>query len=328
MQLSIIVPIYNVEKYLRQCLDSLYAIKGIEMEIILVDDGSTDSSYSIMQEYGEKYPKNTVIITKSNGGLSSARNTGLNAAIGEYVAFIDSDDFIENREFAMFYQVAKDNKLDIAVGNMMYYRDGKVSPPLFRSEEVKKLHILKGTAFFNLILKKPKCFREEVVDDLYRREFLMDNDLYFQEGLLHEDSDFTSRAYLKAKRVQYIDIPFYYYRQRSGSIMSVVNDKSIDSLEKICYKLADLYGDTDADGKEALSKLIPSFYKVVVYRYYNSKRDYREKLKNYRSLYLKLESYRNFVLEEFLVFISPALANYIRKLMGKEIDLNQKTPEF
>ncbi|MEF9933529.1 MAG: glycosyltransferase [Cetobacterium sp.] len=328
MELSIIVPIYNVELYLRECLDTLYSLHGIEKEIILVDDGSTDSSPKIIKHYAEKYPDVTVVVSKENGGLSSARNAGIRAATGEYIAFIDSDDFIETDEFALFVKIAKESKLDVAVGNMRYYMNGKISEPLFRSDLVKKSKILRGTKFFNLLFEEQKCFREEVVDDLYRREFILENYLFFKEGILHEDSDFTPRVYLAAKRVQYLDICFYYYRQREGSIMSVVSDRSMDSLETICYGFLDKYYHTDEYGKKALSKLIPSFYKVILYRYFNSGRDYKNKLKKYRGLYRAVKAYKNLNLEELLVFISPSLANRIRRKMGKEIDCQQKTPKF
>ena len=99
MQLSIVVPIYNVEQYLRECLDSLYKIDGIDYEVILVNDGSKDRSREIMEEFKQSYPERTVIVDKENGGLSSARNAGMRVAKGEYISFIDSDDFIDVQEY-------------------------------------------------------------------------------------------------------------------------------------------------------------------------------------------------------------------------------------
>ncbi|MGL4307998.1 MAG: glycosyltransferase [Cetobacterium sp.] len=328
MQLSIVVPIYNVENYLRECLDSLYSLKIKETEIILVDDGSKDGSYNIIMEYKEKYSQKTVVVKKENGGLSSARNAGLKVARGEYVAFIDSDDFIDGNIFENFFKETKEKQLDIGVGDFRYYRDGKSSEPIFRSQEVQSSGILKGTEFMKLTLEKPKCFREEVVDDIYRREFLIEKNLYFQENLLHEDSYFTPRAYLKAEKVKYIPGAFYYYRQRSGSIMSEVSQKSIDSLEFICENLSELYEETDNFGKRALAILIPSFYRVIIYRYMAQNKDYSEKIKNYRKLYRKLKAYKNSVPEDLLLYISPWVAKEIRKILGKDIDMEQKTPEF
>ncbi|MGL5087873.1 MAG: glycosyltransferase family 2 protein [Cetobacterium sp.] len=99
MELTIIVPVYNVEKYLKDCLDSIYKINNIKYEVILVNDGSTDSSLNILKEYRSLYPKLTKIIDKENGGLSSARNAGIREARGEYLSFIDSDDIIDFKDF-------------------------------------------------------------------------------------------------------------------------------------------------------------------------------------------------------------------------------------
>lgn len=329
MELSIIVPIYNVENYLRECLDSLYRIVGIDYEVILVNDGSTDSSLKIVREYEESYREKTVVVDKTNGGLSSARNAGIEMARGEYISFIDSDDFIDSEMFQKFFHECQRERLDVAVGNMRYYQNGKSSLPLFRSERVKVGEIVNGKKFMDIIMNKPKCFREEVVDDLYRRKFLLENNLKFQERLLHEDTLFTPLVYLKAERVKYIDYPFYYYRQRSGGIMSVVTQKSIDSLSKICCILVGEYDKIIGnDGKEALSRLIISLFKVVVYREYENNPKNREFHRKFRELYLKLKGYRNHVHNENLLFLSLGLSVLTRKILNREIKNVQKIPEI
>lgn len=328
MELTIIVPVYNVEKYLRECLNSIYSIKNIDYEVILVNDGSTDNSLTILNEYRDKYFERTKIINKKNGGLSSARNIGIENSKGEYISFIDSDDIIDAREYEKFFREGKELNLDIMVGNLKYFSDKKIGEPLFRSEQIKKLEVVEGTVFFKTLFQNKKCFREEVVDDIYRREFLCKNNLYFLNDILHEDSLFTPKVYLKAKKVKYIDRAFYLYRQRSGSIMSKVTDNSINSLEKICLILLDEYKNTNKDGKEALSKLLPSFYKVVLYRYINLKRNYKEKLNNYRKIYRETLALENGNKEELLVYFFPKLAFNLRKFIGKEIGSKQKIPKF
>ena len=260
MELTFIVPVYNVETFLEECLDSIYKVENIEYEVILVNDGSTDRSLDILKKYKEKYSEITKIIDKKNGGLSSARNAGIRDAKGEYLSFIDSDDIIDSRGFEEFFKEGQKLDLDVMVGNMRYFSAEKIGEPLFRSQEIKDFTVGKGTKFFLTLFQGTKCFREEVVDDIYRRDFICENKLYFHDNLIHEDSYFTPMVYLKAKRVKYIDIAFYYYRQRSGSIMSVITDKSINSLEKICYMLLSEYSKTDDYGREALSKLLPSLY--------------------------------------------------------------------
>ncbi|WP_047394464.1 glycosyltransferase [Cetobacterium sp. ZOR0034] len=328
MELTIIVPVYNVEDYLDECLESIYKVKDINYEVVLVNDGSKDNSLNILKKYKELYPTKTKIIDKENGGLSSARNAGIKEARGEYLAFIDSDDIIDSSGFENFFKEGQKLDLDVMVGNMRYFSDNKVGEPLFRSQEIKDFTVSKGTKFFLTLFQGTKCFREEVVDDIYKREFICENKLYFHDNLIHEDSYFTPMVYLKAKRVKYIDIAFYYYRQRTGSIMSIVNDRSVDSLEKICYMLLSEFSKTDEYGREALSKLLPSFYKVVLYRYINSGKDYKGKLKNYREIFKEVRGMRNKNIEEILIYFAPIVSNFLRKIVGKSIGNTQKIPKF
>lgn len=329
MELSIIVPIYNVEDYLEECLESLYNIKNIELEIILVNDGSKDNSFKIMEKFKDMYPEKTVLINKENGGLSSARNAGLKAAVGEYVSFIDSDDFIDVDEFERFFKEGQKDKLDVIVGNMRYYTPEKTGDPLFRSDMIKNSGILKGVDFFWELFQKPKCFREEVVDDIYRREFLLKNDIWFNENIVHEDSEFTPLVYLKAEKVRYIDRAFYFYRQRTGSIMNKVSEKSIVSLESICERFFDEYKKLGSvKGKEVLSALILSFYSVVVYKRYNGAGDWKRVHKRYKELYSALKNSKKVEPEEFLLSFSVFIPNTLRKILGKQITNVQKIPKF
>lgn len=329
MELSIIVPIYNVEDYLEECLKSLYNIKNIKLEIILVNDGSKDNSFKIMEKFKEIYPEKTVLINKENGGLSSARNAGMKAAVGEYISFIDSDDFIDVDEFEKFFKEGQKDKLDVMVGNMRYYTPEKTGDSLFRSDIIKNSGIVNGIDFFWNLFQKPKCFREEVVDDIYKREFLVKNNIWFNENIVHEDSEFTPLVYLKAEKVKYIDRAFYFYRQRTGSIMNKVSEKSIVSLESICEKFFIECKNLDSKkGKEVLSSLILSFYSVVVYKRYNGAGDWKRVHKRYKEVYRELKNNKGFELEEFLLSFSVFIPNMLRKFLGKQITNVQKIPKF
>lgn len=329
MELSIIVPIYNVEDYLEECLKSLYNIKNIKLEIILVNDGSKDNSFKIMEKFKEIYPEKTVLINKEHGGLSSARNAGMKAAVGEYISFIDSDDFIDVDEFEKFFKEGQKDKLDVMVGNMRYYTPEKTGDSLFRSDIIKNSGIVNGIDFFWNLFQKPKCFREEVVDDIYKREFLVKNNIWFNENIVHEDSEFTPLVYLKAEKVKYIDRAFYFYRQRTGSIMNKVSEKSIVSLESICEKFFIECKSLDSKkGKEVLSSLILSFYSVVVYKRYNGAGDWKRVHKRYKELYRELKNNKGFELEEFLLSFSVFIPNMLRKFLGKQITNVQKIPKF
>lgn len=329
MQLSIVVPIYNVEQYLRECLDSLYKIDGIDYEVILVNDGSKDRSREIMEEFKQSYPERTVIVDKENGGLSSARNAGMRVAKGEYISFIDSDDFIDVQEYKKFFFEGEMEDLDVMVGNMRYYTPEKTGAPLFRSDLVKNSGVVTGIEFFGKLFQQPKCFREEVVDDIYRRKFLIDNNIWFNEEIVHEDSEFTPMVYLKAKRVKYIDRSFYFYRQRTGSIMNKVSEKSIISLEKICEKFFKEYQNLDSKiGKETLAKLILSFYSVVIYKRYNGGGDWKRVHNRYKEIYRELKKVEKGNIEAQLLYYSVFVPNFLRRCLGKEISNIQKIPKF
>lgn len=329
MDLSIIVPIYNVEEYLTECLKSLYKISSLRYEVILVNDGSKDNSYKIMEEFKKLYPNKTVIVNKKNGGLSSARNAGLRVAKGKYISFIDSDDFIDTDEFEKFVIEGIKARLDIVVGNMRYYVPGRIGEPLFRSHKIKELGVVTGIEFLYNLFQPPKCYREEVVDDIYRRDFLLKNNLFFNEEIVHEDSEFTTLAYLKAKKVKYIDKAFYFYRQREGSIMNKVSEKSMVSLEKICEKLVSEFKNLDnKNGREALASLILSFYSTVVYKRYNGGGDYQRVYTRYKEVYHELNKYAQSNFEQKLLAFSIFIPNTLRKLVGKEISNIQKIPKF
>lgn len=238
IELSIVVPIYNVEQYLEKCLNSLYKLK-IKKEIILVNDESPDNSYLIIEKYQKMFPKETIVINQKNMGLSGARNSGLKVATGEYIAFIDSDDFVDTDRYEEFFKQGKDDNLDIMIGN--YYEYNK-NLPLKLCKKDKKLsdfNVVDGKKFFNNSIKL-KSFYEVIWINIYNRKFLLKNNLFFEVGLFHEDCLFTPQALSKAKRVKYFDIPFYYYRQREGSIMSTRNNKNIKDKIKIIEKLIDL----------------------------------------------------------------------------------------
>lgn len=329
MDLSIIVPVYNVEEYLEECLKSIYKIEEIKYEVILVNDGSKDRSFEIMQEFKNMYGDRTIIIDKQNGGLSSARNAGLRIAQGKYVAFIDSDDFIDPNEFEKIVRKSTEFDLDIGIGNMRYYVPGRIGEPLFRSPRVKDLDVTTGVEFLWTAMQSPKCFREEVVDDIYKREFLIKNNLFFNENIIHEDTEFTNLAYLRAQRVKFLNITFYFYRQREGSIMNKVSEKSVVSLENICDTLFEEYKKSnDKHCKEALATLILSFYSTVVYKRYNGMGDYERAYEKYKEYYqvLKKDNYGG--LESKLLSHSIFIPNFLRKLIGKEITNVQKVPKF
>lgn len=228
MDISIIVPVYNVEKYLKCCLDSLINQKFEgQYEIICVNDGSTDNSLEILKEYKRNNPKITVI-NQENRGLGGARNTGIKNAKGKYIIFVDSDDYLKNNNgLTLMYNEAEKENLDIIVADFEYDFEDKNKNYRKRRNECIKSKVMTGREFYDLGIKT-KSIMSVVWNKLYRRDFIIKNNLFFIEGVLYEDMEFTPKAYYLAERVKYIDKVIYMYRQREGSIMSNKNVNRID----------------------------------------------------------------------------------------------------
>ncbi len=211
IKISVIVPVYNVEKYLKRCLDSLINQTLKDIEIICVNDGSTDNSLSILDEYAKKDSR-IIILNQKNAGLSAARNSGMEIAKGEYIGFVDSDDWVDLDFYEKLYYAAKNNDCDIAVADFIREHPTK---------KKKRLNITKEEIF-----EKPedkymicKTYREGCVwNKIYRTEFLKRIDLKFVVGMYYEDRDFTARSLFYSKKL--ITVPDTYYRY-------FVNPKSI-----------------------------------------------------------------------------------------------------
>ena len=226
---SFILPIYNVEGYLEECIKSILAQDFTEYEIILVDDGSTDSSGSLCDEYAEKY-ENIRVIHQVNGGLSEARNTGIRNATGEYILFVDSDDYIASGAVSKINQVIEQNdKPDVVfLEAVKVYPDEKTEPmgDGYIAEKICKKNRDEVLRFITTMPKFPGSAWSKAV-----KRSLFDEFLYFTKGLISEDIDWSYRLFGKAERFAYLPEKYYYYRQaRPGSITSSVSAKKIESL--------------------------------------------------------------------------------------------------
>lgn len=228
LRLSIIIPLYNVEQYIGKCLESCLAqdLPEDDYEIIVVDDGSPDNSSAIVEEYIEKN-KNIRLVHRENGGLSAARNTGLKEAQGKYVWFVDSDDWIEPDCLSFLVDFAEDKHLDVlCFGLQLAYPDGRRNVYNINHEESGNVY--KGEEFICRV-KMPSAAWVA----LYRRLYLEEHGLSFMEGILHEDQEFTPRAYSLAASISYVNKMIYNYNQRDGGIMKSNRDKqrAIDLLK-------------------------------------------------------------------------------------------------
>lgn len=224
--ISIIVPIYNVEQYLEKCIESILAQDYSPLEIILVDDGATDKSGEICDIYAKKY-ENITAIHKKNGGLSSARNAGMEVMKGEYVSFIDSDDYIAPDMMSTLYEDLVNDNADISC--ISFYN-------VFPSKKVKNTDLTE-----KVILSREKALESFLFNGyltpcacgkLYKRELW--NNIIFPEGRLFEDQLTTYKILDLANKVVFNPDPKYFYLKREGSIgHSKFNEKTYDLYEAI-----------------------------------------------------------------------------------------------
>ena len=234
MMFSIIVPIYKVEPYLDRCIISLREQTFQEIEIILVDDGSPDNCPYICDRYARD-DNRIKVIHKDNGGLSDARNKGLEAAKGKYIIFVDADDYIELNTCERFAPFANKG-YDILIGDAIIEGGFSSIQHIDAYEE-----IMSGSEY----LKKSFIQKRAPMAawlNIYKREFLLNNDLQFKFGILHEDEQFTPRAFLKANTVVCTKIDFYHYIIREDSI-TTRKDKRKNSRDMIdtCHELEIIY---------------------------------------------------------------------------------------
>ena len=259
MKLSIIIPVYNVKPYLRQCVDSVLAQTYQDLEIILVDDGSTDGSGQLADElcstpnsliacggpeksgdfWGILSSHRLKCVHKPNGGLSDARNAGLRVATGEYVAFLDSDDvYLLNDGLEQLMALAQAEQLDV-----LLFQAVDVYP---HHQTVRKAYDLDYMAthsgaegFAQLV--RTQSFNMSACFQLIRRDLLEQHQLYFERGLLSEDVEWSLRLWRHVSKVRAINLPLYGYQHRDGSISTTYTIRNLRSYEHIFAKFVQLY---------------------------------------------------------------------------------------
>ena len=209
-KLSVIIPIYNVEKYLRRCIESVLKQTYLNLEIILVDDGSTDGCAKICDEYKEK-DERVSVIHKKNGGLSEARNFGLKLVTGEIVTYLDSDDYIDANMYEKMIKAMRDKEADIVVcGTYIDYEDGSTK---IKSEKKEKIL---NTEEALIELNSFSSFDMSVCNKIFKKEIIKDID--FPVGKKSEDYFVMYQYFARAKKVVIINEAKYHYFQRSNSI--------------------------------------------------------------------------------------------------------------
>ena len=223
--ISVIVPVYNVEKYIGRCVKSILDQSYQKLEIILVDDGSTDQSGSLCDEW-ERKDERIQVIHKENGGLSDARNAGIRNAKGEYLCFIDSDDYVEPQMIQVLYENLVASNADMSVCEFEKQQEGNEADfPCDGNHSTKEYE---GEELLALLYSKEFLNRSTIVvawNKLYKRELF--DGVWYPVGRLHEDEYVIHRLLYKAGKLVYTPQKFYHYMQREQSIMSSFSEKKI-----------------------------------------------------------------------------------------------------
>lgn len=238
---SVIVPVYNVEQYLERCVESIRNQTLKEIEIILVDDGSPDECPRLCDEYAE-LDERIKVIHKKNGGLSSARNAGIQNSRGKYIGFIDSDDYIESNMYEKLYEAAESNNVDMVMADCWKVTNQKkilktceIRSGLYNNEDLEKeiypKLIMRNSIEFGPILSVWNC--------LYKREILQENKLFFDEEILwSEDCIFSALCVYSISSFLYLKgEPLYNYMYNPQSISNTYKEKSWDVYRKMNEKL-------------------------------------------------------------------------------------------
>lgn len=242
MKLSIILPVYNVEEYIERCILSLKAqdLSQNDYEIIVVDDGSKDHSIEIAEKLKEEF-KNFYIIHKPNGGLSSARNKGIGHAKGEYIWFIDSDDYIEKNVLKSLIDKLETDTLDLLLFNIYDIWPDKECPGFDIKSQPK--NIISGLEYIKDgydIGKSAWCF-------IVKKSIITDNNILFTEGIIQEDYEFVLKLYKYVNKLTFYPIRVYNYLHRDGSITTTKNAsqtlKSIHSWQTIIKNETEFFSD-------------------------------------------------------------------------------------
>jgi len=326
--ISVVVAVYNIEDYICECVDSIINQTIQPEEIILVDDGSTDRSSSLCDEYAKKHA-NIQAIHQKNAGLSAARNTGIKHAQGVWVYFVDGDDILASDVIESFLAVLDAHKRDVEFiqGRMTWFVDGSNN---FKPDEVyipdEWTHSTKSQLVMARMLEEKGAFRMGI-RGLYRRNFLIQNDLMFVPGLYSEDQEWTPRLFSLDVKMGSNENPGYLYREgRAGSIVTARKPEQVEVLFTLYQEWFDRFGnDSSLDVRfrnalknEAARRSVEEFYKHIERLDGENLATVEEIVDRYRDLFVPRESmdFREKVLSFFVrVFGARSAAKITRWLI-------------
>lgn len=309
IKISVIVPIYNTEKFLRKCIESILNQTLQEIEIILINDGSTDNSHNICLEYAEKYPEKIRYINNKNIGCSATRNLGIELAKGEYIAFVDSDDYIEKTMYEELWNEKEKNESDIVVCGMTYINIVEKTEKISVPKSIKSYN-----DYFNVNNRIANPYNK-----IFRKKLILDNKITFPSNTHNgEDLVFCFKAYLSTNKISHISKSFYNYILFGGN--------SIYNFEKrlgIFISFKEMYKYLEIKNLKSNSFIKYNFYDLfnfyairgVFFMLLNSNQVSEEEYKKYNKIfYEKLKKIEFLTLKsKFLIFYYKNLVFFIRK---------------
>ncbi len=319
-KISIIVPIYNVEKYLRKCIDSILAQTFNDFELILVDDGSPDNCGKICDEYAQKDSR-IVVVHKENGGVSTARNAGLTAAKGDYIGWVDGDDFIHPEMYEILFEVMSKESADIVQCSKSDFKED--DPVNLNAKLEYNITHISHKEIYSAATEVNPIYNFNVWSKLFRRELF--DGLQFPEGYIFEDGYLYLDLASRAESIVLIDCPLYFYLVRSGSIThNGMRAENFGYLYTLVHYLEVL---EDGGHKKFAEKCAEKYCMEFFYLYYHSFGC--ENIKNTAKKYLKqfktiapeiLKKYNLCRAHRLLIrtaIVSPKLAHPIYKFLTR-----------
>lgn len=292
-KLSIVIPVYNVERYLEECLKSIINQQYKDYEILLINDGSTDYSGEICERYSEVY-SNIKLFHKDNGGLADTRNFGIRKARGEYILFIDSDDYINRGSLNEIIRITEEDE----EADVIFLKAVKVFPNgekerLDELLEKDRIYQTNKNDVIDYVSNLAK-FPASACTKLVKKDFIIKNKLYFKKGLLSEDIDWSIQLVITANKFNCCTAEYYNYRQaRVGSITNKKNKKNIEDLFYIIKKWASL--NEDSNEYQVYINRIAAYEYIILLSYYGNRRkefdkQFKKKLKKYDWLLKKSQN--------------------------------------
>jgi len=311
--ISVIVPIYNVEPYLSRCVDSILDQTYTNLEIILVNDGSPDNCGKICNEYALADPR-IKVIHKENGGLSDARNVALDEMNGEYVTFIDSDDFVEPNYVEILYNLARKYNVQLSISNFLHYYEEKGAEKA-NPQRIENSTLSSEKAVETMFYQDK--FETSAWGKLYKKE-LFGNDIRYPKGLLYEDLPTTYKLILRAKEIAYTNQHTYYYRIRNDSIQwAPFNQKKLDILKVADIMTYDIMNNSTTLLKPLKCRLFSSYLNIYLQTNLDNESEHilwqRISYLKY-SILFNIKARKRAIIAAFICFFHKSAVRYIFKL--------------